>query len=159
MTQFLVAVKIVSVCTFAFGFTDTCFNRLQFCPACFQKHRRNGVYSLQMILQQLGTDNPVTSKSLDVNPLYLLLEHLQPEIQFSVGCFALLYVPLFGSALLSGGHDCRCSVDGDTAKDDRITVLSCFAAIDIVQHNLFAEIAQVTNYKMSAFRNNMISPN
>ncbi|OLQ21646.1 hypothetical protein BGK60_12440 [Tannerella forsythia] len=43
-----------------------------------------------MILQQLGTDNPVTSKSLDVNPLYLLLEHLQPEIQFSVGCFALL---------------------------------------------------------------------
>ena len=90
MTQFLVAVKIVSVCTFAFGFTDTCFNRLQFCPACFQKHRQNGVYSLQMILQQLGTDNPVTSKSLDVNPLYLLLEHLQPEIQFSVGCFALL---------------------------------------------------------------------
>lgn len=112
-----------------------------------------------MILQQLGTDNPVTSKNLDVSPLYLLLEHLQPEIQFSVGCFALLYVPLFGSALLSGGHDCRCSVDGDTAKDDRITVLSCFAAIDIVQHNLFAKIAQVTNYKMSAFRNNMISPN
>ena len=84
-----------------------------------------------MILQQLGTDNPVTSKGLDVSLLYLFLEHLQPEIQFPVGCFALLYIPLFGSALLSGAHDCRCSVDGDTAKDGRMAVLSYFTAIDI----------------------------